>query len=1454
MNFITERDTMDRSEVLNIFHPLVKEWFLSNIGTPSLPQVLGWPQIQSGKNVLISAPTGAGKTLAAFLESINRLLEMGLQNQLPEGVFILYVSPLKALNNDINKNLEIPFQGIRRLFTEKGEFFPDIRKSVRTGDTTQYERAQTLKKPPHILITTPESLFLMLTSEKSREILRNVHYLIIDEIHTLLGTKRGVHLALSVERLEALARRRIIRIGLSATVNPLNAAALYLGGYDRTESGFTPRPVEIIAPVMERSKELKIHVPVEDYRVLEQGSVWPDIYTSLVKLIREHQTTLVFVNNRATAEKVAANVNAIADEPLCCPHHGSMSRNRRFEIEGRFKAGELRCIVATSTLELGIDVGSVDFIVQVAAPLSVASGLQRLGRAGHRLSAVSSGVIVPKTRGDLVKSCFLAREMLDGRIERDHIPMNCLDILAQHIVSMCCAQKWHEDDLFNLVRQAHSYNTLRETDLRKVLAMLAGDYEHIEDIPAKPRILWDRQNHTVEGSAYSKMLAVSGSGTIPDRGAFPVYLEDYKTRIGELDEEFVFESRIGSKFMLGNTPWRITRIDKNRVIVAPCSATGATPPFWKGDGLGMPFEQAITFGIYLQEMMEQIENGSFIENALRSALLDETGALNVKNYLQDQVEVIGTISTDRRVVVEYTSANENDNKIVIHAHFGGRVNSVLSILFQEALDRNVRCKAYTSHTNDAVLIHLYGYFDELSDIFSLLSPKNVEQLLISALPRTSRFALTFRYNAYRALMMGIRKHGQRIPLWVQRLRSVDALENAQRYLDHPLIVETMRECLEDIFDIPNTIRVLKDIEQGRIEVVEKKTWFPSPFASEILFQFEQEFLYLEKAPHPGQHEYPSISGIESLNLTYKADKPGILLRDEALTEIIEKNNAAWKLPQVKSANELHSFLLIYGDTGRALFSGRHLEWLAELEQQHRVVTIPAPIPRVIAAEEINLYAAAEEIDIPSPLFNQEGDDWSADEAMTRILRRFARYNSPFEKENLHARYPFTGLKVDRILSKLITDGTLIYSEEYGKYFHATIYDRAARLSANMAADEIKARKPGALAELLFGWQKLAASSSVPEEQLYDVITQLEGLYLPADAWESIVFPARITGYTPAMLDRLCASGRVVWRILGKDPKNQFRLAWFRAESICFEGELKSSDTGLPDDQAAIYTLLLRKGATFTHVLTSLSGKPAGELLDILRDLVIQGLVVNDSFQPLRFFMNREAFDALDPMQKVRKIAMMVSRVEMGRWEPAYPPRRLSMQEFIQRCGLRYGMITKEITGLEESPWHWPEVYEALKQMEYAGELQRGYFFTGISGIQFMVSAAVKRLETENQGYMVLNACDPAQPYGRIIPQAEHDLPFTCVPGTAVVLFGGKPVLLLERNGDKVSFDAGFDNLEEAAKAFVKAFQVKRIWPDRKKVAVKYWPEDPQEKERLQSALTAAGFMPEIDKMVLWRSV
>jgi len=1447
---------MNNTEVLNIFHPVVKEWFLKNIGTPSPTQTESWPRIQSGKSVLISAPTGTGKTLAAFLESINRLLEMGIRAELPDGVFILYVSPLKALNNDIYKNLELPFNGIRRLYEEQGGVFPDIRKAVRTGDTTSYERTQILKNPPHINITTPESLFLMLTSSKTRDILKNVRYLIVDEIHTMLAAKRGVHLALSIERLEALAEHELTRIGLSATVNPIETAARFLGGLSQTDNGFRERPVEIIVPVIEREKEIKIHVPVNDYRILDQGSVWPDIYSELARIIPKHQSTLVFVNNRATAEKVAANVNSIAGTEICLPHHGSISKSSRLAVENSFKSGELRCIVATSTLELGIDVGSVDYIVQISAPPSVSSGLQRLGRSGHRLSATSKGIIIPKSRGDLLKAYFIASEMLNEKIEKEQPPINCLDILAQHIVSMSCNHKWNEEDMLNLIKQAYSYKTLKESEFKKVLAMLSGDYEHMDDIPAKPRIFWDRQNRTIEGTPYSRMLAVSSGGTIPDRGSFSVYLEDYKTRIGELDEEFVFESRIGDKFMLGNSSWRVVRIDKNRVIVSPSSVEGSKPPFWKGDGIGSPHEQSVRFGRFIQDLADKVNDNAFLEHDNESLLLDETAAFNIRNYILDQMEALDTISNDKCVVVEYTSSSETDNKIIIHAHFGGRVNSVLAILFQHALDNFVRCKAYTSYTNDAVLIHFYGFFDELTNIFSLISSKNVEQILISALPLTSRFALTFRYNAYRALMMGVRKYGQRIPLWVQRLRSVDALENAQKYLDHPLIIETMRECFECVFDIPNTISVLNDIEKGNIQVIEKKTWFPSPFASEILFQFQQEFLYMEKASHPGDSDYPAISGSEALNLSYKIPASDTLMRSDAVSRIIQNNNARYKLEKVNSPNELHSFLLIYGDIETNLLTGAFNEWADELLQKDRIILLPTGCPRYIATEEINLYSIAENTAIKPPdleYISADDDSWTQDEAITRILRRYARYNSPFTIENLIERYPYSYEKLEKILSKLRSEGYLIYSREQGCYYHSTIYDRGIRLSLNMAADEIKTRDTCALSKFIADWHKIGNEAAATQDRLFEVISQLEGLYLPADAWESIVFPARIKGYSKNMLDKLCSSGLITWRIISDESKSDIKLAWYRFESISEDNGAGFQTPGLTGNEEAIYNILHRKGASFTHALTSASGIPASELMDILKKLVMMGLVVNDSFQPIRYFLNQKAYEIIDPMQKARRIALMVSKPDMGRWELAKAPNMLSVKELIDRCVLRYGIVSKEVFSLENTSITWPEAYEALKSLEYAGEIQRGYFFTGISGIQFMTSEAVRRSHMASGGFIVLNACDPAQPYGRIIPHSEHSFRFLCLPANAIVLYQGEPVLLLERNGEKITPSKDFNMLLDSINAFKTAFTEKRIWPDRKKIVVKTWPEDDEQKSMLKSALAQAGFTPEMDRMVLWAS-
>lgn len=1460
---------MDHSEILDTFHPAIKKWFKQNIGIPSLPQTQGWPHIRAGRNVLISAPTGAGKTLAAFLESIDVLLKMGLEDKLPDGVFILYVSPLKALNNDIYKNLDIPLKGIAQDCTELGLPFPEIKKAVRTGDTPQSERQRILKHPPHILITTPESLYLMLTSKNASKILKNIRYLIVDEIHTMLGTKRGVHLSLSIERLQHLVDQPFIRIGLSATVNPIDKAAVYLGGLDKEQDRYIQRPVTIVAPSMERAKDLKIHMPVADFRALEHGTIWPEIYDSVYKLVKNANSTIVFVNNRAVAERVAANLNSMGDEVICRPHHGSLSRTKRLEVEESFKEGDLKCMIATSTLELGIDVGSVDLMVQISAPLTVASGLQRLGRAGHRLNATSTGRILPKTRGDLLKCAYMCQAMLQGEIEEERIPENCLDILAQHIVSMCCEKTWTEDEMFDVIQCSWSYRNLSKSDFLKVIAMLAGDFEHLDDIPAKPRIYWDRQNKTLEGTAYSRMLAVNSSGTIPDRGYFPVFLEDYKTRIGELDEVFVFEARPGDQFMLGNSAWKVVRIEKNRVVVTPGKSVGAKTPFWQGDGMGGPYEQGIAFGRYLRTLADKLESDDFISFLTQSGTMDETAAMNIKNYLTDQKETLGVISHDRRIVVEYLKDDVTDHKIVIHAHLGSKVNGVLAILLQKALEDTLGCQTYASHNDDALLLHIYGCPDDLSHVLSLLNPDKVEKDLISMLPGTPRFAMTFRYNAYRAMMMGVRNIGQRLPLWLQRLRSVDALENARRTLDHPLIIETMRECLEDIFDIPHTVQVLKDIRSGQIEVVEKHSWFPSPFASELLFGFKFFMMYEEKAPHPGDTKSPFISGVDALPLSYRQEEEMPRLSLEAVNEVKSKNSPISRLSEVKSPNELHSFLLIYGDMPLHLMTEEGMaSWVNTLVHEKRCLILkgrPGHPDLVIAAEEAELYLVA--LDYPAsdlagvlPPSWQNQDTWGREDAILRILRRFSRYNSPFSKADIELRFGLPSMLINKALLQLHEAGILVkgsFSVETTEAFcHIKLYEAMVRKTSTLKANEVNTRKSSAYAAFLPLWQGMSQESGSPEEALYRVIRQMEGLFLPWEWWETIVFPGRVKNYSPGHLDRLCASGRVFWRAKQADDEKGLTLAWYATETSPLVMDLPdqwfiTSDPG----EEKVLGVLRQKGACFVHVLTALTGFSTPMLLDILERLVLKGRVINDAFIPVRFFMSKNDASTKASRQsgveKAKRAALAVSRMDMGRWEIAWPVQENDLQQLLDRWFNRYGLLSRETLTLESSPFTWNEIYEALKNREYAGHILRGYFIESLSGIQFMTPEAYQQLNF-TPDYQVINACDPAQVYGKMVARNDELPSFVNIPGTALILIRGEPRVLMDRFGERILFSCGSHELQGALKAFAEAFTTKRIWPDRKKVAVKYWPEEDVKRELLMEALSVVGFKKDVLKMVLWR--
>ncbi len=1438
---------MTKDNVLSLFHPLVGKWFTNEVGTPSPPQVEGWPVIARGENALITAPTGAGKTLSAFLVCINQLLMEGLKGSLKDQLLVLYISPLKALNNDIYRNLEVPLLGLAKAFEAEGMVFPSITKAIRTGDTTPYERQKMIKRPPHILITTPESLFLLLTADRSRNMLRSVRYVIVDEIHSLLGNKRGVHLALSLERLCRLTMAAPIRIGLSATVHPIDEAARYLGGCMQEGEDWVHRPVSIVQPKMDKQIDLKIKIPVEDYRVLEEGTIWPSIYESIYQYVLTHKSTLVFVNNRSSAERVAANLNFMAFKTIAKTHHGSVSKESRLEVEQQLKDGALPCLVATSSLELGIDVGDIDLIVQVASPKSAARGLQRLGRAGHKLNAVSKGRIIPRTRGDLLDSVVISREMLNKTIEEEIVPKNALDILAQHLVSMACTKAWSLQEILDLCRAAYPYKEVREEEVVKVLNMLAGDYEHAEDIPKRPRVYWDRIHQVMTGNGYSKMLAQGSGGTIPDRGYYGVYLEDRTTGLGELDEEFVFEARINDRFLLGTSAWQIIRIERDRVLVKPSGYSGAKTPFWKGDGLGRPYALGVRYGRFLRELSHKAEEEGFSDWLRACVPVCEVGALNLQTYILEQQHALGAMSSERLIIVEHFSDEVGDARIVIHSHFGGRVNSGLAILFEQALGEALHCQLEVHHNDDGILIHLIGVAARPKNIFSLLSSAHVKAILIETLPSTNLYAMTFRYNAARALMMGTTRHGRRNPLWIQRLRGLESLKIARKYTDHPLVIETFRECLTYIMDVPNLIRIIQSVEQGEIEIIETATQNPSPFTSELLFGFLGKAMYEEQPAKPTAGEPQLVSEEEAVHLQKALMGKG-LITDDAATSTKRKIQPFHIDKPIHSANALHSILLTYGDFSMEDERIQRLDayaktdisvWLKALESEGRAISLREngyPRPLWIAAEEHVLYGKA----IAAG---------TAYEAKKRILRRYARYYSPFVVKDIESRYGWDTEEILKALKSLEDEQILIEGqfrlEDRAEWFHRVALDNMRTSDMRHIRDEVPIQELSAFADFLPEWQGVGKDWVSPVDGLLDVILKLRGMYLPIHWWEDIVFPARIQGYKKSYLDSLCTSGKIIWRI--RSGEQQSKLAFYTLEDI--QATELSLPDGLRGEEAQLLSVLARRGACFLHTLAVESGIGGGSLLALLEGLLLQGKVVNDSYQAVRFFQD----GAADTVKRRARQSAIAYRMEMGRWEIPLPIKPLSLNEFLELSIERHGLLTKEIYKSEDPQHPWMSAYELLKQWEYIGKVHRGYFVEGLSGIQFALPHVALRLQKESNAYQVLSGCDPAQIYGRISAFPKEEMSWSCLPGTAVVLRGGVPVLVVERWGECLTLLMEEDASMEAIMVFIQAFQRSRIWPARRKITVKFWGNEPVSLAEDRVCLLSMGFEREMQDLVLWKN-
>ncbi|MEK9137756.1 MAG: DEAD/DEAH box helicase, partial [Bacteroidota bacterium] len=1101
---------------------------------------MGWPSISSGSHTLILAPTGSGKTLAAFLWAINHLTEQHLMEDLRPGVRILYVSPLKALNNDIERNLEAPLQGIREHARRAALRLPQIRVAVRTGDTPQSKRASMVKHPPDILITTPESLYLMLTSKQARKMFATVQYVIVDEIHSVCGNKRGVHLSLTMERLAAVAEQEFVRIGLSATQRPLERIAAFLGGQQWNGKKLVPRPVNIVDAGRKKTMDLRVECAVPDFSIMPQESVWPAVFTELLELIRLHKTTLIFVNNRRLAERVAAKLNEMitgaedtynlyavplkgeerpapthdaSEAEMVQAYHGSMSRRAREQMETDLKAGKLRALVATSSLELGIDIGSIDLVVQIQSPKGVARGLQRVGRAGHLITATSKGRIFPTYREDLVEAVVVARGMSEHDVEATSIPVNCLDVLAQQIVAMVSVEEWDVDDLFDFTRQSHCYQSLPRKLFMSVIQMIAGRYTHEAFRELRARISWDKVNNTLRALPGSSQLAITSGGTISDRGYFGVYLEDGKTKVGEVDEEFVYESRVGDTFILGTNVWRMTEIDANRLTVTPAPGQPARMPFWRGEGIGRSFELGLQVGEFRRAVSTRLDSADCLQWLQREFPIDSRAAWNVQEYFKKQRDSTGEIPHDKLLMVEGFRDEIGDPRVVIHSPFGRRINGLLGLVAVHRAHQILSTTPQMLYNDDGILLRCSDIDALPLSIFNDLTLREAEEIILNDILSSPLFGGQFRQNAARALLMPKIAPGKRTPLWLQRLRAGDLLQIARKFDDFPIVIETMREVLNDVLDFQHFKEIVGRIENRDIHVEAVQTEVPSPFAASMLFDFIAVYMYEWDQPREDrQSQYLAINR-ELLSEVVDSDSLKSLLRPEAVVGVETQLQHTAEGYRSRSPEELLEILLRVGDLTDDEVQQRCVSgvlFIDELARDGRAILISlGGSSRWIAGEEAELYAGV-------------GNERNAE----IILLRYMQTHGPTTTSEISSRYGLSLGTTEHVLERIASKENVIRGQFNStttelQWCYRSNLERIHRQTISILRKEIK---PSSLAEFtnfLFHWQHLhSARRALGVPGLQHCLEQLQGLPLPSEIWERDILRNRVKDYAPEMLNQL----------------------------------------------------------------------------------------------------------------------------------------------------------------------------------------------------------------------------------------------------------------------------------------------------------------------------------------------
>ncbi|RZQ60034.1 ATP-dependent helicase [Amycolatopsis suaedae] len=1486
--------------VLELFSPATRDWFAGAFAAPTEAQEGAWRAAHAGEHALVVAPTGSGKTLSAFLWGLDRLVVAPPPDDPGRRCRILYVSPLKALAVDVQRNLRAPLAGIAQASHRLGLPRPEIEVGMRTGDTPANERRSFARTPPDILVTTPESLFLILTSA-ARESLRGVGTVIVDEVHAVAGTKRGAHLALSLERLDQLLDAPAQRIGLSATVRPLDEVSAFLGG---------GRPVRVVQPKTPKTIEVTVEVPVEDLAELDaprsdpaeppafpegdtydevtpppKPSIWPAVEERVLELIRAHRSTIVFANSRRLTERLTSRLNELAAEVPAEPgrfpaeaigqsglaggapadvaraHHGSMSREQRTHVEEELKSGRLPCVVATSSLELGIDMGAVDLVVQIEAPPTVASGLQRIGRAGHQVGAVSSGVMFPKFRGDLVSCAVVAERMGQGAIEAVRYPRNPLDVLAQQIVAMVAVEPWTVTDVAALVRRAAPFASLPEDALHAVLDMLAGRYPSEEFGELRPRITWDRVTGELRGRPGAQRLAVTSGGTIPDRGLFTVTTPGEEgrpgSRVGELDEEMVYESRVGDAILLGTSSWRITDITHDRVIVVPAPGEPARMPFWKGDAPGRPLELGRAHGKFLRDLSTS-ESSAALERA-GAAGLDERASANLLAYLAEQREATRHVPNDRTVLLERFRDELGDWRIIVHSPFGAQVNAPWALAIAARLREQRGVDAQAMHSDDGIVLRLPDALDAdgaeitigAEDI--VLDPDEVEQLIIAEVGGSALFAARFRECAARSLLLPRRDPRRRTPLWQQRQRAAQLLSVASKYERFPVVLEAMRECLQDVYDVGGLRELMSDVRARRVRVVEVETPSASPFARSLLFGYVGMFLYETDAPLAERR-----AAALSLDSALLAE----LLGTEAIRELLDADVVAeverslQRLEPDRHARgpeDAADLLRFLGDltVEEAAERGIRAEWLDELVAARRVIQVRiAGQQRFLAIEDAGRVRDA--LGVALPVGVPEAFTEPVADPLGDLLARYARNRGPFTAAQAAERFGLGPAVVTGVLDRLTAEGRLVRGElspvghpgqrsphDTGiEFCDAAVLRRLRRASLARLRAEVEPVEPAALGRFLPSWHGIGKRlrSAPSADDVLAVVEQLAGAPLPASAVESLILPSRLPGYNPALLDELTTAGEVIWAGCGALSGGDGWLAL--APSDVADLLLPEIDEEPPDEplHRAVISVL-DGGALFFRQLVDRvtplveAAPDDGAVVAALWDLVWAGVVTGDTLGPMRAQVSGKGATHRPRRSapRGRYARLRAGRPAMpsrsgpptvaGRWaltpprEPD-PTRRTHArtEAFLERHGVltRGALETERVTG------GFSGIYKVLRGMEDSGQVIRGYVVEGLGAAQFAAKGAVDRLRAVSDGAggrsradtaraVVLAASDPAQPYGAALPWPAVVGDTGHRPGrkagALAVLVDGSPALYVERGGRSLlSFTEREETLRAAAEA------------------------------------------------------